>query len=122
MKKFKKFILIILFISIICFFIDFIRIKLNQEAIFCITMGTYKDGGTKERYGLGYKVFEYPNGKKDIGSWFLQYDDSLYEGIKVVPVETNDMNLIYYLRGFTQEVLMDKNQLNMLIENYYSTN
>ena len=45
---------------------------------FIIKTHTYNDGGTKEYYGLGYKVIKYNQvqGRRDkvIGSWKLKYN------------------------------------------------
>jgi len=45
---------------------------------FALNTKTHKDGGTKEYYGLGYKVIKYneEEGRKDtiIGNWSLNYD------------------------------------------------
>ena len=44
-----------------------------------INTKTYNDGGTKEYYGLGYKVIDFNmlNGYDEIkiGSWFMKYED-----------------------------------------------
>ena len=65
MKKAIKVILIILIILIILgttfFLVDYARVQNKQKPIFCISnpAGTYKDGGTKEYYGLGYKIIDF---------------------------------------------------------------
>ena len=61
--------------------IDIYRLEQNLEPIFCIKIGAYSDGGTKEYLGLGYKIIDYNkldgyDGYK-IGTWFMFYDDSL---------------------------------------------
>ncbi len=91
MKKTVRAILIILLIiivlGIIFFTIDYVRIKQNKMPVFCINPITYRDGGTKEFYGLGYKVIAFNkmlafdtqisemNYYKDIkiGTWFMKY-------------------------------------------------
>jgi len=70
---------IIIFISVLS--IDIYRLEQNLEPIFCIKIGAYSDGGTKEYLGLGYKIIDYNkldgyDGYK-IGTWFMFYDDSL---------------------------------------------
>lgn len=48
---------------------------------FAIKTKTHNDGGTKEYYGLGYKVIKYneEEGRKDIiiGPWSLEYDTTI---------------------------------------------
>ena len=70
---------IIIFISVLS--IDIYRLKQNLEPIFCIKIGAYSDGGTKEYLGLGYKIIDYNkldgyDGYK-VGTWFMSYDNSL---------------------------------------------
>ncbi len=52
--------------------------KYNVGPFFSIPLHTYNDGGTKEYYGLGYKVIKYhqTQGRRDreIGSWSLKYN------------------------------------------------
>ena len=71
------FILIIIIIIIIT--TDVILVgKYNKGPIFAIPLKEYKDGGTKEYYGLGYKVIKYKQlqGRKDkvIGTYKLKYN------------------------------------------------
>ena len=58
--------------------IDIICItKYNIGPFFAINTKTYKDGGTKEYYGLGYKVIKYNEllGRRDtqVGFWNMKY-------------------------------------------------
>lgn len=71
------FVIIILIIAMIT--IDIVRVKkYNKLPIFAIPLHTYKDGGTKEYYGIGYKVIDYYQlqGRRDkeMGTWFLKYN------------------------------------------------
>lgn len=63
--------------------------KYNKGPFFAIKVATYKDGGTKVYYGLGYKVIKYNEleGRKDtvIGSWLMKYDTE--------PVEVQALDL-----------------------------
>ena len=56
--------------------------RYGKGPYFAIPMHTYDDGGTKEYYGLGYKVIKYNQlqGRRDkeIGFWSLQYNASPY--------------------------------------------
>ena len=68
----------IIFIIISIITIDIILVaKYNKGPYFAIKMATYKDGGTKVYYGLGYKVIKYNQiqGRRDmaIGTWNLKY-------------------------------------------------
>lgn len=87
--KNKKFIIGILLIIWSVFFItDFSLAKLNKSPIFAIPVVIYKDGGSAEYYGLGYKVIKYVNLtvergveviKVDFGTWFMDYNNDLEE-------------------------------------------
>lgn len=82
MKKKKIMIFInaiILFIIMIIFFIsiDLYQLKNEKEPIFAINTISYRDGGSKEYMGLGYKIIKYHNDMKNyfkIGTWFLKYE------------------------------------------------
>lgn len=70
------FILIMIIMLIIS--VDVICItRYNIGPFFAINTKTYKDGGTKEYYGLGYKVIKYNEiaGRRDteIGFWNMKY-------------------------------------------------
>lgn len=70
---------IIVVLGIVFFTIDYSRVQKQEKPIFCINIATYKDGGTKEYYGLGYKVIDFHTlaGFDDIkiGTWFMDYDE-----------------------------------------------
>jgi len=59
--------------------VDYNRLTNKKEPIFCISMGQYLDGGTKEYIGLGYKIIDFNtlSGFDDvkIGPWFISYSD-----------------------------------------------
>ena len=65
------------------FWTDYFCIKRFDRPIFMIKINHYKDGGTKEYYGLGYKLIDYHllNGydKKHLGTWFMKYDSTKYD-------------------------------------------
>lgn len=85
MKKFLKVICGILgtivVLGIVFFTVDYNRAKNQEKPIFCIQnpAGMLADGGTKEYFGLGYKVIDFHTlaGFDDvkIGSWSMKYDD-----------------------------------------------
>ena len=69
----------IIVILIIMVAIDIICVsRYNKGPFFAIPTHTYKDGGTKEYYGLGYKVIKYKQlqGRRDmeLGKWSLKYN------------------------------------------------
>ena len=73
-------IFIIVLVLIICMItVDIVRVaKYEQKPLFAIKTKTYKDGGSEEYTGLGYKVIKYNQlqGRRDIeiGTWSLKYD------------------------------------------------
>lgn len=76
-------IMIIISIDIICV------ARYNVGPFFAIKTNTYKDGGTKVYYGIGYKVIKYnvSEGRKDtqIGFWNMPYS------ITPTPIEDIDL-------------------------------
>lgn len=78
MKKWMKILLIILGIWVTIFLIDFVCVKTVNRPIFMIRTSIYKDGGTKEYYGLGYKVIKCNTlvGDKtiNIGTYLMEYN------------------------------------------------
>ena len=68
--------------------------KYNIGPFFAIPTHTYKDGGTKEYYGLGYKVIKYHQvqGRKDteIGLWSLKYN------IEPTTIKSVDLAIEFY--------------------------
>ena len=49
---------IIIFTALLFLAIDCFRLTNNQKTIFSMSLGQYLDGGTKEYYGLGYKIID----------------------------------------------------------------
>ncbi|MDD4333979.1 MAG: hypothetical protein PHY77_00010 [Desulfotomaculaceae bacterium] len=80
MAKRRQYVISAILIVRITFFItDFSLAKANKSLIFAIPVIRYKDGGSTEYYGLGYKVIKYVNltvesgpeaGNVGFGSWF----------------------------------------------------
>ena len=72
---------VIILIVLLLLAIDCFRIANNEKPIFCLSFGQYLDGGTREYYGLGYKIIDYNilDGYKGfkIGTWFLKYDSNV---------------------------------------------
>ena len=82
------FIVILIIIAMIT--TDYIRVaKYEKKPLFAIKTKTYKDGGTKEYTGLGYKVIDYNQlqGRRDIeiGTWSIKYNNK--------PVTYQDIDL-----------------------------
>ena len=80
-KKEIIFLFVILFIVLIFLITDIIMVHIEKEPIFSVSYGQYLDGGTKEYYGLGYKIIDYEildgyDGYK-VGTWFMHYDKNL---------------------------------------------
>lgn len=81
-KKLKIFLIvlgIIFILGIVFFSIDYNRVQKQEKPIFCLNVTTYRDGGTKEYYGLGYKVIDFHTlegfDEIKIGTWFMKYKD-----------------------------------------------
>ena len=81
-KKLKGILIIVgilVLLALICFCVDYSRVKKQEKPIFCINLATYRDGGTKEYYGLGYKVIDFNRidgyDEMKIGSWLMKYED-----------------------------------------------
>lgn len=77
MKIFNIFFVIIIIVMIMIA-IDVISVARYQVGpFFAVRTKTYNDGGTKEYYGIGYKVIKYnqKEGRKDIqiGLWNMEY-------------------------------------------------
>ncbi len=69
--------------------------KYNVGPFFAIKTNTYKDGGTKVYYGIGYKVIKYKQiaGRQDtqIGPWNMPYS--------ITPTEVEDIDLAIELQN-----------------------
>lgn len=69
--------------------------KFNVGPFFALPIKTYDDGGTKEYYGIGYKVIKYQQkqGRRDleIGTWSLKYNTE--------PITFEDLDLAIEMKG-----------------------
>lgn len=81
-KKGRYIVSAILIVWVIFFITDFSLAESNRTPIFSIPAIRYKDGGSTEYYGLGYKVIKYVNltvergpavEKVDLGTWFMRF-------------------------------------------------
>lgn len=69
MKRKVSYIVILLLLPALFFTVDLSLAKVNKPPLFAIKTGIYKDGGTKEYKGLGYKVIDYnqlDGGRQDV--------------------------------------------------------
>ncbi len=124
--KLLNIILIIALIVVVVNTVDSICVKkYHKGPFFAIPLKTYNDGGTKEYYGLGYKVIKYKQtqGRRDtvMGSWFMDYSINT---INVEPIDLalefrNSPNSAYNkykghllkIEGKLDSVNLDKNQV-----------
>ena len=74
MKKRRLVIGAILFIWCSFIITDFSLARANKSPIFAIPLIRYKDGGSAEYYGLGYKVIKYVNLTAERGPEVMKYD------------------------------------------------
>ena len=91
-KKVSTIIMVLIIVLGILITTDIILVtKANIGPVFAIKTNEYNDGGTKEYYGLGYKVIKYNQkiGRRDttIGTWSLKYN--------ITPEEFNIVDLAY---------------------------
>lgn len=80
-KKEFVFLLVVLGLVLTFLITDIVMLEKGNEPIFCVSFGQYLDGGTKEYYGLGYKIIDYNildgfDGYK-LGTWFMTYNNNL---------------------------------------------
>jgi len=116
----------IIMIILIMISIDVISVgRYNKGPFFAIPLNTYKDGGTKEYYGIGYKVIKYHQlqGRRDkvIGTWNLKYDTTATTIQDLdLAIEFTDNEIAAYEKYYKKfvritstlkEIKEDKNQL-----------
>lgn len=82
-KKFRIIAIICILIIIWCiaFLVDYIRVNKNLSPIFCVERVQYGNG-SKELYGLFYKVNQYMGTdgvRYEIGLWNLDFDKKTLE-------------------------------------------
>lgn len=112
-KKVLTIILCTLLILIILSVVDIISVtKFEKGPFFAIPIHTYEDGGTKEYYGLGYKVIKYNQlqGRRDIelGTWSLKYSvDPIYIDIIDLAIEFNNNEQETYDKYYKQLLIIN---------------
>lgn len=79
-KIFSVLLVITIVIAIMVLFDVIMLTRFSKGPFFAIRTNTYDDGGTKEYYGIGYKVIKYNilNGRRDmaVGNYSIKYDDT----------------------------------------------
>lgn len=74
---------IVIIISFMVLFDVIMLTRFDKGPFFAIKTRTYKDGGTKVYYGLGYKVIKYNqiDGRRDmvVGDYSITYSNDVYE-------------------------------------------
>ena len=98
---------ILIIILVIATIVDVVSVsKYGKGPYFAINTNTYKDGGTKVYYGIGYKVIKYNQiqGRRDIemGSWSLKYD--------VEPITISDIDLAIDFNNNEEKTYEDLNK------------
>lgn len=92
--KFLIIISIILFTLITFIAIDFSRVKNGKKPLFVLSANVYIDGGSKEYYGLGYKVLKCNTliGDKSIkiGTYNMKYSCKT----SLLSIDTSDFEVI----------------------------
>ncbi len=116
---------IVIFIGLITFTIDNSRISTGKDPIASIKMFHHKDGGTKEYYGIGYKIIAYNklNGykKSHIGTYRLKYDETLGEESELADlckkaVEKMNENKLKDTVEFTAKEIKNKDKFLIFID------
>lgn len=129
MKIFNIF-FVIAIISMIIITIDVICVaRYNNGPYFAIKTNTYKDGGTKVYYGIGYKVIKYNQleGRRDmqIGFWNMPYstiatkveDIDLAIEFQNDPIKTSEKYYKQYIQISSTVKQVDK-ELNRITLEY----
>lgn len=120
-KKILNIIFTIIIVIIAIITIDYVRVaKFEYTPLFAIRTNTYKDGGTTEYYGLGYKVIDYNQiqGRRDIeiGTWNLKHNSKPIDisdidlAIELTKDEVKTYNKYYKKFLRIKSILKDKNE------------
>lgn len=127
-KRIINTVFIIILVILAMITIDVIAVsKYNNGPFFTIKTKTYKDGGTKEYYGFGYKVISYNQevGRRDkeLGTWKLKYNTEPTDLSDIdLAIEFNEdpqaTNVKYYkkfvrLSSTVKSVNVDKKQMTL---------
>ena len=111
-QKLLKVLFVLLILLLVFALIDIISItNYNKGPFFAIPIHTYDDGGTKEYYGLGYKVIKYHQvqGRRDteVGTWALKYNvDPIYIDIIDLAIEFHNEEQVSYKKYMKQLLIV----------------
>ena len=123
MGKILKIIFFILIVFILLAILDIILVfYYSKGPFFAIPIKTYDDGGTKEYYGIGYKVIKYNQlqGRRDmeIGTYRLKYN--------ATPIEIESLDLSIEFNNNQDKALEKYNKkfmrINGLLKEYSTKN
>ena len=127
-KRITRILYIIVLICMTLVLIDIISVlHFNSGPFFAIKTNTYKDGGTREYYGVGYKVIKYHQiqGRRDmvLGFWNLAYNTTAITvqdlDLAIAFTEKEQETSRQYLKKFVritstlQEVDLKNNKLKL---------
>ena len=111
-KIFCIILLVIIILVIVFFIVDYNRVKNSNTPMFCINIGTLRDGGSVEYLGLGYKVIDFNtlDGYDDIkiGTWFINYDDFQEE---MKSSKNEEENIVQTFNARIEEITDNSNML-----------
>lgn len=125
LKIFLIIIGLIILVGLAFFAVDYFRVQKQEEPIFSLKTTTYRDGGSQEYIGLGYKIIDFNtlNGYDEmkIGTWFMNYEDFQNEmnsqsTINAIIVNVNDNSLGVVRKDNLNEIMIitipeeDKNE------------
>lgn len=123
MKKFRIIIISLVILIVVLVITDIFVVKiLERKPLFAFNTVTYKDGGTQEYIGLGYKVIDYNvlQGRQDIviGPFWIKYEQGSKENSKAFTISdetqmcaqaleeiARDNQYIYYLNCIKSQTM-----------------
>lgn len=96
---------------------DFNYVLQGEKPVFCFSKKEYKDGGTIEYIGFGYKIINYNAmaGRNDtvLGSILKRYDPQIDE--TKLKVEVDNKNKIYNFTGKVEKIEVVDNKYMLLV-------
>lgn len=121
-------------IALILFAVDLSRVYKNENPIFCVKTVMYKDGGSAEYLGLGYKVIKYVNLVDSstiykIGTWFMEFNkplmnnpiNSISPNITNIEYESMNIQTHLYIEGMNSpqtDIIKSTNDLDKYIDKF----
>lgn len=124
MKTKKMFLIIvagIISFALIFGTIDYLRINNNNKPLFTLFKTQYKDGGTTEYFGLGYKIIKCNTLNGDISNNFglynLNIDKTCIQANEILPLYMKIIdNLMLGSKGGSEFLALDLNTFELLDE------